>query len=475
MSKQDAAIVRGHADAAALKLACHDPAVHRRLVPGGQQARAVFDAVEQARVEAIGSRRMLGVKGNLSAMLDDKFHRGKFDEITDRADAPIEEAVSLMVRERLTGEAPPPAARKLVDLWRPFIEERAGKGLDHLGDVLEDQRKFGDAVHDLLEIARHGRGPLHLRGRGGRGRKRRSGPQEGRAGREGRGRGLRRPRQDEHGGGRGHRRRRRDRRGRDRCAGRRDGRRHRDGRQRAGCRAVAAARRPQRAARARLQAVHGALRRDDRRRGPLRARGTRPAARLSRQAALAFAGRRGAAGQPAAAPPDGAAEPRLGFRSRRGHARCVAADAHHHGPDASARLQDREGDELPRHRGDAAARQLRLDARPPDHGGGDLRRHPGAHAGALRRQGRDPRLHHPRLEGRLVARSLARRRQDAEPGPAQRPAPHHLQVGRRAMAARPQESRPDDARGPAEGEHRRRGARLGAQAPAGPLRAAQDF
>ena len=36
MSKQDAAIVRGHADAAALKLACHDPAVHRRLIPGGQ-------------------------------------------------------------------------------------------------------------------------------------------------------------------------------------------------------------------------------------------------------------------------------------------------------------------------------------------------------------------------------------------------------------------------------------------------------
>ena len=34
--------------------------------------------------------------------------------------------------------------------------------------------------------------------------------------------------------------------------------------------------------------------------------------------------------------------------------------------------------------------------------------------------------------------------------------------------------RPDDARGPAEGEHRRRGARLGAQAPARAHRAAQD-
>ncbi|HEX8027076.1 MAG TPA: hypothetical protein VF491_01375, partial [Vicinamibacterales bacterium] len=54
LNKQEAAIVRGHADSLALKLACHDPSVHRKLVPGGQQARAVFDAVEQARVEAIG-------------------------------------------------------------------------------------------------------------------------------------------------------------------------------------------------------------------------------------------------------------------------------------------------------------------------------------------------------------------------------------------------------------------------------------
>ena len=86
-------------------------------------------------------------------------------------------------------------------------------------------------------------------------------------------------------------------------------------------------------------------------------------------------------------------------------------------PHAAAVLQAREGHRLPRHRGDAAARQFRLDARPADHGGGDLRRHPGAHAGALRRQGRDPRLHHPRLEGRPGARGVARGRQ-AAPIPA---------------------------------------------------------
>jgi cobaltochelatase CobT len=151
LTAADAAIVRGHADALALRLACHDNAIHRRLMPGGSQARAVFEAVEQARVEAIGARRMHGVAKNLAAMLDDKFHRGKFGDITDRADAPIEEALALLVRERLTGEAPPPAARRIVELWRSFIEGRAGRDLDRLEDMIDDQRKFGRAVHDLLD------------------------------------------------------------------------------------------------------------------------------------------------------------------------------------------------------------------------------------------------------------------------------------------------------------------------------------
>ena len=150
MTKRDAAIVRGHADSIALKLACHDPKVHRKLMPGNPQARGVFEAVEQARVEAIGSRRMAGVAKNLTAMLDDHFHRGKFDEITDRADAPLSDALAMLVRERLTGLAPPAAARKMVDLWRPVLEDKIGPRLDQLSQVTEDQAKFGDLVHDLL-------------------------------------------------------------------------------------------------------------------------------------------------------------------------------------------------------------------------------------------------------------------------------------------------------------------------------------
>jgi cobaltochelatase CobT len=150
LSAHDAAIVRGHADSLALRLACHDPATHRKMLPSGEVARAVFEAVEQARVEALGGSRMSGMKANLSAMLADRYHRGNFADITDRADAPLSDAIALMVRERLTGEAPPPDARKIVELWRDYIEDRAAGDLSRFAESMDDQKRFGEIARDLL-------------------------------------------------------------------------------------------------------------------------------------------------------------------------------------------------------------------------------------------------------------------------------------------------------------------------------------
>ena len=107
LDERNLAIVRGHADAMALRMACHSTSIHRRLLPQSQTARACFDAVEQARVEAIGARRMTGVAGNLAAMLDDRLLRARLPDVTQRSEAPLEEALALIVRERLTGAKPP--------------------------------------------------------------------------------------------------------------------------------------------------------------------------------------------------------------------------------------------------------------------------------------------------------------------------------------------------------------------------------
>jgi cobaltochelatase CobT len=150
LDPHEAAILRGHADAMALRLACHDVDLHRKMMPQQPNARAIFETVEQARVEAVGAKRMQGVAQNLDAMLDDRYQRAHLSEVRDRSEAPLEDALALIVRERLTGLKPPKHAQKLADVWRPFIEEKAGRDLDRLVADVDNQRDFGHSVHKVL-------------------------------------------------------------------------------------------------------------------------------------------------------------------------------------------------------------------------------------------------------------------------------------------------------------------------------------
>ncbi|MDP2123185.1 MAG: cobaltochelatase subunit CobT [Parvibaculum sp.] len=147
---EEVAQVRGVSDAYALRLAHHDEKINTALQPEGGNALAVFDAVEQARVEAIGANQMAGMSQNLTAALEQRCASRGYDRITSRDEAPLAEAVAMMVREKLTGLAPPPSARKLVDQWRSWIEDKAGSDLDRLGEVIEDQKAFARATRDIL-------------------------------------------------------------------------------------------------------------------------------------------------------------------------------------------------------------------------------------------------------------------------------------------------------------------------------------
>jgi cobaltochelatase CobT len=149
-SAREVAVIRGWADSLALTAACHDPKLHSRLAPRAGPAKAVFEAVERARIEALGANRMPGMAANLSARVEDQYGHGRYAEITERGDAPLEDALALIVREQLTGAAPPKTARAMVDLWRPWIEERAGHTLQRLTQFADDQAAFGQVMRDVL-------------------------------------------------------------------------------------------------------------------------------------------------------------------------------------------------------------------------------------------------------------------------------------------------------------------------------------
>ncbi|PWC63654.1 cobalt chelatase [Azospirillum sp. TSH7] len=146
----EVAKLRGAADAVALRLRYHDSTVHAHRMPLGDAARQAYDALEQARCEALGSRDMAGVAHNLEAALEDRYARQGLDRVEDRGQVPLSEALRLMAREAMTGAPPPPAAAHAVDLWRPWIEERLGKDMKGLANYAGDQEAYAKAVRRLL-------------------------------------------------------------------------------------------------------------------------------------------------------------------------------------------------------------------------------------------------------------------------------------------------------------------------------------
>ncbi len=147
---EEVAQVRGIGDAFALRLRHHDAKIHNRLQPVGGTARAVFEATEQARCEAVGSQHMPGVAMNLQAALEERCKARGYARVRDRSEAPLADVVGLMVREKLTGAPIPESARRMVDLWRSWIEEKGGTDLEKLTDAMGDQRAFAKAARRLI-------------------------------------------------------------------------------------------------------------------------------------------------------------------------------------------------------------------------------------------------------------------------------------------------------------------------------------
>ncbi len=142
---------RGAADSVALKLRYHDSKLHARHAPADADARAVFDALETARVEALGARAMGGVRENLNRLAEARVRGDAIVRARTAEEVPLSTAVGLLARERLIGEAPPQAALSGLKLITPWIENKAGAELDALAMTLDDQTAFARLSRQLLE------------------------------------------------------------------------------------------------------------------------------------------------------------------------------------------------------------------------------------------------------------------------------------------------------------------------------------
>ena len=142
--------LRGAADAVALKLRHHDESTHAARAPSRKEAREVFDALEDVRVQAVGSRHMAGVAANLRARLSEECEAEGYDRMTRKDQLPLHTALSLLARERISGEAAPAAASRILEMWRGSLDEKAAGAMEELVSSTDDQESFARAARKLL-------------------------------------------------------------------------------------------------------------------------------------------------------------------------------------------------------------------------------------------------------------------------------------------------------------------------------------
>jgi cobaltochelatase CobT len=151
LAADQVAEARGWADSFALKRRLHDARSHASVAVPPGLAREMFNAAEQARIEAVGGRDMAGVAANLRRMTETRFRTDPLARARTPDEVPLAAAIQLLVRERLTGEVPPANVRPALDLVRGQVEEAAGVHLNALAALQDDQLAFAQAFVRVLQ------------------------------------------------------------------------------------------------------------------------------------------------------------------------------------------------------------------------------------------------------------------------------------------------------------------------------------
>lgn len=150
MSRDEVLLARGTADAFALRHKFHDAAIANRYLPQGQMARDLYDAMETARVEAVGAEYMPGTAGNIDAKIGAEAERKGYDQINTASEAPLGVAAGYLVRHLATGRDLPKGADNVMQLWRGFIEDQAGGSLEALKVAMHDQKAFAKLARKVI-------------------------------------------------------------------------------------------------------------------------------------------------------------------------------------------------------------------------------------------------------------------------------------------------------------------------------------
>lgn len=144
------ASLRGMADAIALKLRHHDPSVHARRMPQGQDARSVYNALEQARVEALGAIRLPGTALNLAAATEARLSAEELCSVTDPGSIAMADLVHAAFHRHLGIVPSSTSEQYILDLCTESLGP-LDNWLDILKNSLTDQKQYAATIRKLLD------------------------------------------------------------------------------------------------------------------------------------------------------------------------------------------------------------------------------------------------------------------------------------------------------------------------------------
>ena len=142
--------LRGEADKIALKIKYHDPILHDKYIPSSDLSSQIFQLAEESRIEAVGSRNLVGIKKNLQNLVVEKFKETILPIPGGEDKEALVNALHLVIREKITGSNAPPNTSVSMEKWRPWINNKIGNLLNQLAENTNNQEVFAKYTKELL-------------------------------------------------------------------------------------------------------------------------------------------------------------------------------------------------------------------------------------------------------------------------------------------------------------------------------------
>ncbi len=147
---RDIEVTRGFADGFALRHRHQNSDIFQKYMPVGDTARQLYAALENSRCEALGCRQLEGIAQNIDARIAKQADDKGFSSMTNASEAPLKDALSLLIHHKISNRKLPANAQKVVDLYQREIDDRIGDTLSNLDTIVTDQIEFARLARQLI-------------------------------------------------------------------------------------------------------------------------------------------------------------------------------------------------------------------------------------------------------------------------------------------------------------------------------------